>query len=45
MTAELSSLAGKAGMPMLCYFLNLARVEADMEAKGKGVGGVRRPEM
>lgn len=34
MTAELAKLAGDAQMPMLCYFLNLARVEADFHVRG-----------
>lgn len=34
MAAELARLAGEADMPMLCYFLNLARVEADFHVKG-----------
>ena len=33
MTAELADLAGKARLPMLAYFLNLARVEAQIHAK------------
>ncbi len=33
MTAELAGLAGKARLPMLAYFLNLARVEAQIYAR------------
>ena len=33
MTAELANLAGKARLPMLAYFLNLARVEAEIYAR------------
>jgi hypothetical protein len=33
MTAELADLAGKARLPMLAYFLNLARVEAQIYAR------------
>jgi hypothetical protein len=33
MTAELARLAGDAGMPMLAYFLNLARVEAQIAVR------------
>jgi len=29
-TAELARMAGEAELPMLAYFLNLARVEAEM---------------
>ena len=31
MTGELASIAGAARMPMLTYFLNMARVEAEMQ--------------
>ncbi len=31
MTGELASMAGAARMPMLTYFLNMARVEAEMQ--------------
>lgn len=34
MTAEMATLAGAADLPMLVYFLNLARVEADFHARG-----------
>jgi len=33
MTTELADLAGKARLPMLAYFLNLARVEAQIYAR------------
>ncbi len=33
MTAELARLAGNARLPMLAYFLNLARVEAQIYAR------------
>jgi hypothetical protein len=36
MTYELSNLASRCGMPMLSYFLNLARAEADMKARELG---------
>lgn len=32
-TAEMSKMAGGADMPMLVYFLNLARVEAESLAR------------
>ncbi|MFV0279477.1 MAG: hypothetical protein ACK5JM_01800 [Rhodoblastus sp.] len=31
MTGELAAIAGAARMPMLTYFLNMARVEAEMQ--------------
>lgn len=36
MADEMSKLAGRCDMPMLCYFLNLARAEADMRARELG---------
>jgi hypothetical protein len=33
MTAERAGLAGNARLPMLAYFLNLARVEAQIHAR------------
>ncbi len=33
MSAELARMAGEAKLPMLAYFLNLARVEAEMTSK------------
>jgi hypothetical protein len=42
MTGELSALAGRAQLPMLAYFLNLARVEAEMRSREFGVRSVAR---
>lgn len=42
MTAELAGLAGRAGLPMLAYFLNLARVEAEIQARERGGVEVER---
>lgn len=42
MTAELAALAGGAGLPMLVYFLNLARVEAEIRARELGAPEIRR---
>ena len=36
MTDEMAKLANRCDMPMLCYFLNLARAEADMLARELG---------
>ncbi len=36
MTAELASLAGRSQLPMLAYFLNLARVEAEIRSRELG---------
>lgn len=36
MTDEMAKLANRCDMPMLCYFLNLARAEADMRARELG---------
>ncbi len=33
MSAELAGLAGRSQLPMLAYFLNLARVEAEMRSR------------
>lgn len=44
MTAELAKLAGGANMPMLAYFLNLARVEAEIQARRAGGARVARGE-
>lgn len=33
MSAELAKMAGSAQLPMLAYFLNLARVEAEMRLR------------
>jgi len=42
MTGELARLAGEAGMPMLAYFLNLARVEAQITVRERDLGDLRR---
>jgi len=42
MTGELARLAGEAGMPMLAYFLNLARVEAQITVRERDLRDVRR---
>jgi len=34
-SAELARMAGEAKLPMLAYFLNLARVEAEMSGRPK----------
>ena len=34
-SAELARMAGESELPMLAYFLNLARVEADMSRRSK----------
>jgi len=36
MADEMAKLANRCDMPMLCYFLNLARAEADMRAREQG---------
>jgi len=36
MAAELSQLAGEAELPMVAYFLNLARVEAEIRSRELG---------
>ncbi len=36
MAYEMAKLAIRCDMPMLCYFLNLARAEADMRARELG---------
>lgn len=41
MTGELASMAGAARMPMLTYFLNMARVEAEMQLHQGADGYVR----
>lgn len=40
-TAELAALAGKSQLSMLAYFLNLARVEAEIQTRDNGG---RQPE-
>ena len=42
MTGELARLAGEAGLPMLAYFLNLARVEAQITVRERNVRDLRR---
>ncbi len=42
MTTELAGLAGKALLPMLAYFLNLARVEAQNYARENGAREIAR---
>jgi hypothetical protein len=42
MTAELAGLAGKAHLPMLAYFLNLARVEAQIYVRENDVRTIAR---
>ncbi len=42
MTAELARLAGNARLPMLAYFLNLARVEAQIYARENGAREIAR---
>jgi hypothetical protein len=36
MADEMAKLASRCDMPMLCYFLTLARAEADMRARELG---------
>ncbi|MFY9656264.1 MAG: hypothetical protein WAK01_06715 [Methylocystis sp.] len=42
MTGELARLAGEAGLPMLAYFLNLARVEAQISMRERSARDLRR---
>jgi len=42
MTAELARLAGAADLPMLAYFLNLARVEAQISVREQDLAELRR---
>ncbi len=42
MSAELAQLAGRGNLPMLAYFLNLARVEAQIYAREHGSGEILR---
>ena len=44
MAAELAKLAGSSHMPMLAYFLNLSRVEADIQARERGGSPIQRSE-
>lgn len=43
MADEMAKLASRCDMPMLCYFLNLARAEADMRARELGGYSIDRP--
>jgi hypothetical protein len=42
MSAELATLAGRSQMPMLAYFLNLARVEAEIRSRELGGYEIKR---
>lgn len=42
MTSELARLAGRGHMQMLAYFLNLARVEAEIKARENGGAPIQR---
>jgi hypothetical protein len=44
MVAELSKMAQGAEMPLLSYFLDLARIEAEAEARAGGEGPLGRDE-
>ena len=44
MTGELASIAGGARMPMLTYFLNMARVEAEMQLHQAAPAPMERSE-
>lgn len=44
MASELSQLAGRAEMPMVAYFLSLARVEAEMRSRELGGAEIGREE-
>ncbi len=44
MASELSQLAGRAEMPMVAYFLSLARVEAEMRSRELGGAEIKRDE-
>jgi hypothetical protein len=44
MASELSQLAGRAEMPMVAYFLSLARVEAEMRSRELGGVEIKRNE-
>ncbi len=44
MTGELASIAGAARMPMLTYFLNMARVEAEMQLHQAAPAPMERSE-
>jgi hypothetical protein len=42
MASELSELADKAHLQMVAYFLNLARVEAEIQARAQGGAPIER---
>ncbi len=42
MSGELARLAGEADLPMLAYFLNLARVEAQITVRERQVRDLRQ---
>ena len=42
MSSELSQLAAGADLPMVAYFLNLARAEAEIRAREMGGAVIRR---
>lgn len=42
MSAELAQLAGSNELTMLAYFLNLARVEAEIRCRDLGGGRIER---
>jgi NTP pyrophosphatase (non-canonical NTP hydrolase) len=41
-TGELATLAGRGNLPMLAYFLNLARVEAQIYVRENGCQEISR---
>lgn len=42
MASELAQLAGEAQLPMVAYFLNLARVEAELRSRELGGQAIER---
>jgi hypothetical protein len=42
MSSELSNLANEAELPMVAYFLNLARVEAEIRSRELGGRSIER---
>jgi hypothetical protein len=44
MAGELAQLAGDAELPMVAYFLNLARAEAETRAREHGGADTKREE-
>lgn len=42
-TGELAALAGSARQPMLTYFLNMARVEAEMQINERAASQIPTP--